>query len=105
MRACRGCGRQFRPDKASHHYCTWACLLAHARGRGASGSTWQEGYDAGYRAGLAQAHQQRWMPPAIWRALMSVAHPDRHQDSPLAQTAHEVTVWLIQHRPWGKGRG
>ena len=101
MRVCRGCGRQFRPGKAYHHYCTWACLLVNER----KSEAWQEGYNAGFRAGVAQVHQREFMSPVIWRALMSVAHPDRHQGSPLAQAAHEGTLWLIQHRPRGDGHG
>ena len=105
MRVCRRCGRQFRPEKAYYHYCTWACLLADERMGRAFGDTWQEGYNTGFRDGVAQGQQQGLMPPAIWRALLSVAHPDRYQDSPLAKSAHEVTVWLIQHRPRGNGHG
>jgi len=69
------------------------------------GDIWQHGYDAGYRDGVAQGQRQDMMPLTIWRALMTVTHPDRYDGSPLAKTAHEVTVWLIQHRPRGKGRG
>jgi hypothetical protein len=105
MRVCRGCGQLFRPEKPYYHYCTWACRRAHARQSGAYGDAWQKGYHAGFRDGVAQVQQQGFMPPAIWRALMSVAHPDRYQGSPLAMTAHKATVWLIQHRPGGRGRG
>jgi hypothetical protein len=36
-----------------------------------------------------------------WRQLASLVHPDRYQGSRLEPVAHEVMVWLNQHRPEG----
>jgi hypothetical protein len=45
------------------------------------------------------------IPPGIWWAAIQLVHPDRWANDPsLAALAHEVTVWLNQHRPRENGR-
>lgn len=36
------------------------------------------------------------LPREIWRALMQLAHPDKHGNS---RAACHATQWLLEHRP------
>jgi len=36
------------------------------------------------------------IPPDVWRRLVQLAHPDKHDGSEAAETA---TRWLLENRP------
>jgi hypothetical protein len=119
MRACRRCGTAFQPAKPFYFWCSLVCrkadyLEAQAEPYSASdvGRAFDKGYDRGYAAGLAEGQRQTRpigskgqarepLPLDLWRQLAHLAHPDRFQGSPLEPIAHEVMVWLNQHRPEG----
>jgi hypothetical protein len=57
-------------------------------------------YDRGYLDGLRAQPARLGIPPAIWKALATLVHPDRWQGTPaLLASAHDAMVWLNQHRP------
>jgi hypothetical protein len=103
MRVCRRCGREFKPERAYYFWCSWTCRIADKRGGDAPGDPYRRGYDAGYRDGMANGQRQGSLPPAVWRGLLRVAHPDRYQGSPLEGIAHDVTIWLLANRPPEEG--
>jgi len=111
MRSCRACGRRFQLIKSYYYWCSWDCRQADRGGREyhSSGDIWQAGYDVGYRDGLhdgrAHGRQHVSLPLPVWRGLIRIAHPDRHQASSLEPIANEVIRWLLEHRPQEVGHG
>ncbi len=105
MRRCRYCGWEFQPAKSFYYYCTWECRVADVgpnyerdyRGHQRERDTH---YDRGYNDGVRSGPMNTTIPPGIWKAAIQLVHPDRWADNPsLAALAHEVTIWLNQHRP------
>jgi hypothetical protein len=106
MRRCRnpGCGQYFTPQKDFYVYCCWQCRVAHVGEHYEDRRGWQRerdnAYDRGYRDGLRAGPMNHSVPPGIWKALASLAHPDKWQDSPaMLALCHEAMIWLNQHRP------
>lgn len=98
MRDCRYCRQPFEPAKPYYYYCTWECRVAHV---GPDYERDGRGRDQRDDGGRARPMAPR-IPPHIYKAAIVLVHPDRWQDTPsLAALAHEVTVWLNQHRPQG----
>jgi hypothetical protein len=107
MRRCRysNCRKSFEPEKHYHFYCSWECRVADV------GADYQRDYRGYQRSGDQQYDRGFWdgartkppgleIPPHIWKAAIVLVHPDRWQGEPSMQTlAHEVTVWLLEHRP------
>ena len=78
-----------------------ACRDAEKGPRGeAAAPTYAEGFEAGYRAGLAAGGR---IPGATWRALLQLVHPDKHHGGALEVQANAATVWLLEHRPTDGG--
>jgi hypothetical protein len=105
QRTCRFCGRLFIPQKPSYWWCTFEC---HERYRerearptysGGYDVGFRDGYTAGYQQGLSEGQTQAHIPPELWRQLISLAHPDRYDGTPLVCAATTCTMWLLQHRP------
>jgi hypothetical protein len=107
MRRCRysNCRRSFEPEKHFYFYCSWECRVADVgphyerdyRGYQRSGD---QRYDCGFWDGARARPTEPEIPPHIWKAAIVLVHPDRWHGEPSMQTlAHEVTVWLLEHRP------
>jgi hypothetical protein len=107
MRYCRywRCKRSFWPEKRHYYYCSWDCRVAdvgvdyerdyrgHQRSR-------DEHYDRGYWDGVRSQPVGPDMPPAVWKGLILLCHPDKYAQEPRLQAvADEVTRWLLMHRP------
>jgi hypothetical protein len=112
MRRCRyhNCRKPFEPEKDFYYYCSWDCRVADVgphyerdyRGRQRSSD---ESYDRGYWDGARGRPTAQEIPPAIWKGMVLFCHPDRWQTEPgLAALAHEVTIWLLTHRPMEASR-
>jgi hypothetical protein len=62
-----------------------------------------QSYDRGYWAGTRARPERPDMPPAVWKGLILLCHPDKYAQEPGLQTlAGEVTRWLLEHRPCQK---
>jgi hypothetical protein len=106
MRRCRNpsCGHSFTPVKPYFYYCCWACRLAHVGEGHEDRRGWQRErnaqYDRGFWDGNRAQPERLDIPPAIWKGLMRLSHPDKWQDEPgLLTLATDVTRWLLEHRP------
>jgi hypothetical protein len=112
MRRCRNpfCSRSFIPAKYFYAYCSWACRVAHVGEdythdyRGYQRDR-DQSYDRGFWDGVRVSPPGLEMPPGIWKAAMMLVHPDRWENAPeMRALAHDVTVWLLKHRPQPTGR-
>ena len=95
-RSCRQCGQTFSPAKSFHHSC-WNCWRAEHGDQNSDGPAEtlrlrQE--NEALRLRLAQPRLPALDPAAI-RWLITLVHPDRHQNS---RRANEVTATLLQMR-------
>jgi hypothetical protein len=106
-RRCRyhKCRQPFTPEKDFYYYCSWDCRVADVgseyqrdfRGYQHSGD---QHYDRGFWAGTRAQPSGLEIPQGIWKGLVLFSHPDKWQGEPgLATLAHEVTLWLLAHRP------
>jgi hypothetical protein len=71
-------------------------------GRDGRGYQWSsdQSYNRGYRGGVRSRPTRPDMPPAIWKGLILLCHPDKYMQEPgLQALAGEVTRWLLEHRP------
>jgi hypothetical protein len=98
VRICKRCKQVFTPIQPYHQLC-WPCWhVEHADDEpdaSADEAAWHAGYQAGYQAGRREGE----MPPAIFKGLLRLCHPDGYSGSTLEPLAHELTVWLLSHRP------
>jgi hypothetical protein len=107
QRICRYCRRPFTPVKPYFYWCSYTCRQAdpqdgrgYQRGRDASYDVgWREGFVAGYQQGLSQGQTQTGIPAELFRPLVSLIHPDRHQGTALACAADVCLRWVLDHRP------
>ena len=107
MRRCRHhkCRKAFEPAKDFHHYCSWDCRVAdvgphYERDYRGSQRSGDQRYDRGFWDGARATPPDIEIPPHIWKAALVLVHPNRWQTEPgLARFAHEVTPWLLAHRP------
>jgi hypothetical protein len=113
MRQCRYrlCGQPFWPVKPQYYFCSWDCHQAHHREpghdyRGTQRSRetsydlgFRAGYDLGYLRGLDEAQHHSALSPELWRQMISLTHPDRYANTPLACAADTCVRWLLAHRP------
>jgi hypothetical protein len=85
----------FQPKKVFHYWCSWTCRQADPRDPRGHQRARAMASDRGSRDGLRTT-----IPPAIWKALVQLCHPDRWEGSAgLQALAHEASVWLLEHRP------
>jgi hypothetical protein len=106
MRRCRYrlCRQEFWPPKPNYYFCSWECHQAYYAEPGHDYRGYQRSHDQSYERGFWDGARARppdlEIPIHIWKAAMVLVHPDKWQGVPAMQAlAHEVTVWLNQHRP------
>lgn len=100
----RQCGQEFWPRKLNYYFCSWECHQAHYADVGHDYRSYQrernQSYDRGFWDGARARPPEPEIPQCIWKGLVLFCHPDRWQAEPgLATLAHEVTLWLLEHRP------
>jgi hypothetical protein len=102
VRICKRCKQIFVPLRPYHRLC-WACWQTEQAENEPDASTdataWHAGYQAGYQQGVQDGRRAGELPAPIFKGLLNLIHPDRHSGTALERTAHELTVWLLQHRP------
>jgi hypothetical protein len=98
VRTCRypPCGKVFEPLKQTYWHCCWDHYLLDKERKGQP--LYDLGWKDGYAAGFAAGRQQAGVPSSVFKAAISLVHPDKYQDSPLVCAANTVTRWLIDHR-------
>jgi hypothetical protein len=107
LRTCRFCGSSFEPEKSYFYWCSYACRQADPQdGRGYQRSReasydigYWDGYRSGYQQGLVEGQRQATVPAELFRPLVSLIHPDRHQGTALACAADVCLRWVLDHRP------
>jgi hypothetical protein len=92
-RNCSSCGEAFDAYKRWYRQC-WHCWRQER-----DDELRQEGFDAGYRAGLARrrpamARTSPLTDPALLRDLVSLVHPDRHPPE-RTNLATQLTALLL----------
>jgi hypothetical protein len=101
----RLCRQPFTPEKEFYYYCSWACRVAdvgphYERDYHGYQRSGDQRYDRGFWDGTRARPSGAEIPLPIWKGLVLFSHPDRWQGEPGLQTlAHEVTIWLLAHRP------
>ena len=62
-------------------------------------TTYEMGYTDGFQVGYHAGQAKPYLPPALWKHILVLVHPDHPEGSPLHPMAAEVTRWLLMHRP------
>jgi hypothetical protein len=97
VRICKRCKEIFAPMRPYHQLC-WPCWHAEQTA-GEDEAAWHAGYQTGYRQGVLDGQRAGELPEPIFKGLLRLTHPDMHSGTTLGPLAHEVTVWLLNHRP------